>query len=177
VAPTGTLPVTWLKNVAQEPINVGDGQVPLFAFGHGLTYPAVPPPGRSARDTLRGESFSGQSGVQLEGCGEPGCGQDVGWITPGDYLYYDDVEFGTTSPLELAARIASDQSSGTMEARLDRLDGPLVASMPASPTGGWTAWITRTVPLAAPVTGRHRLYLVFTGPGEDFVNLEWFRFL
>ncbi|MFI6515924.1 glycoside hydrolase family 3 protein [Spirillospora sp. NPDC050679] len=36
--PTGKLPVTWMRSVDQQPINVGDGKRPLFPFGHGLTY-------------------------------------------------------------------------------------------------------------------------------------------
>ncbi|SDB87102.1 beta-glucosidase [Sanguibacter gelidistatuariae] len=39
VDPTGTLPVSWPATADQEPINVGDGQVPLFAFGAGLVGP------------------------------------------------------------------------------------------------------------------------------------------
>lgn len=38
VHPTGTLPVTWMSSVNQEPINDGDGQTPLFRYGFGLTY-------------------------------------------------------------------------------------------------------------------------------------------
>jgi beta-glucosidase len=34
---TGKLPVTWPTNLAQEPINVGDGKTGLFPFGFGLT--------------------------------------------------------------------------------------------------------------------------------------------
>ncbi|WP_200207052.1 glycoside hydrolase family 3 protein [Micromonospora coerulea] len=36
--PTGKLPMTWMNAVSQQPINAGDGQVPLFAQGYGLTY-------------------------------------------------------------------------------------------------------------------------------------------
>jgi beta-glucosidase len=36
--PTGKLPVTWMSSAAQQPINRGDGQTPLFPFGYGLTY-------------------------------------------------------------------------------------------------------------------------------------------
>jgi beta-glucosidase len=37
--PTGKLPFTWPRSMAQMPINVGDpGYDPLFAFGYGLTY-------------------------------------------------------------------------------------------------------------------------------------------
>ncbi|NNE10961.1 MAG: glycoside hydrolase family 3 protein [Ilumatobacter sp.] len=36
---TGTLPITWPRDMAQIPINVGDATYdPLFAYGHGLTY-------------------------------------------------------------------------------------------------------------------------------------------
>ncbi|MFG3684843.1 glycoside hydrolase family 3 C-terminal domain-containing protein [Micromonospora sp. NPDC047740] len=37
-APTGKLPMTWMNSVGQQPINAGDGQVPLFPQGFGLTY-------------------------------------------------------------------------------------------------------------------------------------------
>ncbi|RQW89262.1 beta-glucosidase [Micromonospora globispora] len=37
-APTGALPMTWMNSVSQQPINAGDGQVPLFPQGYGLTY-------------------------------------------------------------------------------------------------------------------------------------------
>lgn len=39
VKPTGMLPFTWPRTVAQVPINVGDATYdPLFPYGHGLTY-------------------------------------------------------------------------------------------------------------------------------------------
>ncbi|MCI4065965.1 glycoside hydrolase family 3 C-terminal domain-containing protein [Micromonospora sp. R77] len=37
-APTGKLPMTWMNSVSQQPINAGDGQLPLFPQGFGLTY-------------------------------------------------------------------------------------------------------------------------------------------
>lgn len=39
VDPTGTLPVSWPVSAEQQPVNVGDGQVPLFEFGAGLVGP------------------------------------------------------------------------------------------------------------------------------------------
>ena len=36
--PTGRLPVTWMRDASQQPINRGDGKRPLFPFGYGLTY-------------------------------------------------------------------------------------------------------------------------------------------
>ncbi|WP_066460763.1 glycoside hydrolase family 3 protein [Sanguibacter suarezii] len=39
VDPTGTLPMSWPASAEQQPINVGDGQVPLFDLGAGLVGP------------------------------------------------------------------------------------------------------------------------------------------
>lgn len=38
VAPTGRLPVTWMRRASQEPVNAGDGRKGLFPLGYGLTY-------------------------------------------------------------------------------------------------------------------------------------------
>jgi beta-glucosidase len=40
--PTAKLPVTWMRSVSQQPINVGDGKPALFAYGFGLSYPGRP---------------------------------------------------------------------------------------------------------------------------------------
>ncbi|MFJ1602384.1 glycoside hydrolase family 3 N-terminal domain-containing protein [Streptomyces sp. NPDC088253] len=42
-APTGKLPVTWMKSASQEPINDGDGKAALFPYRYGLTYDATNP--------------------------------------------------------------------------------------------------------------------------------------
>ncbi|MFF0306255.1 glycoside hydrolase family 3 N-terminal domain-containing protein [Streptosporangium sp. NPDC004379] len=42
VKPTGKLPMTWMSDVSQQPINDGDGKTPLFPYGHGLTYRDTP---------------------------------------------------------------------------------------------------------------------------------------
>ncbi|QIJ65480.1 glycoside hydrolase family 3 N-terminal domain-containing protein [Streptomyces sp. JB150] len=43
-APTGKLPMTWMRSASQQPINDGDGKSPLFPYGHGLTYGTNPDP-------------------------------------------------------------------------------------------------------------------------------------
>ncbi|MFJ3441415.1 glycoside hydrolase family 3 N-terminal domain-containing protein [Streptomyces sp. NPDC086081] len=43
-APTGKLPMTWMRSASQQPINDGDGKSPLFPYGHGLTYGTDPDP-------------------------------------------------------------------------------------------------------------------------------------
>jgi beta-glucosidase len=54
-APSGRLPVTWMRSADQQPINDGDGKPALFPYGFGLTYagpgPTAPPTGPTAPPT------------------------------------------------------------------------------------------------------------------------------
>jgi hypothetical protein len=102
----------------------------------------------------------------------------VGYITPGDWLAYDNVDFGAASPATVSTRIASGATvSGTIQYRLDSTTGPIVASVPVNPTGGWQSWTTAVTTLSGSATGVHRLYLTFTGTaGSDFTNINWFQF-
>ncbi|MFE6281703.1 glycoside hydrolase family 3 N-terminal domain-containing protein [Streptomyces sp. NPDC057877] len=43
-APTGKLPVSWMRSASQQPVNDGDGKSPLFPYGHGLTYDGTTDP-------------------------------------------------------------------------------------------------------------------------------------
>jgi beta-glucosidase len=172
--PTGKLPVTWPRSAAQEPINAGDGQTPLFPLGAGKAFPAT----QRADRIIGAAYYDDQRGTLLERCTDTGCGQDVGWITPGDYVAYADVDFGTTSATAVLTRMASGAgATGTIEYRLDSPAGPRIATVPVDDTGGWQMWHSRTVRLERAVTSVHRLYVTFTGPaGQDIVNLNWFQF-
>jgi beta-glucosidase len=171
--PTGTLPVTWMNSVSQQPINDGDGKAALFPLGFGLHYPTT----RDPYSVVQAESYSGQQGVRFQATTDTGGGQNAGWIATGDYLYYDDVAFGTTSAARVVSRIASGATSGgTISYRLDSTTGPVVATVNVTPTGGWQNWTSLTSTVSG-ATGTHRLYLTFTGATTaDFVNVNWFQF-
>jgi beta-glucosidase len=176
VAPTGTLPMSWMSGAAQQPVNDGDGKAPLFGYGFGLTYGTTPP--RSALNQLQAESYDTQSGTQLETTTDTGGGQNVGYIAPGDWLAYNQIDFGSASPASVTTRLASGASSGTIQYRLDSTTGPVIATVPVTPTGGWQTWTSVSTPLSAAATGVHQLYLTFTGTaGTDFVNLNWLQFV
>ncbi|GIH05028.1 hypothetical protein Rhe02_30950 [Rhizocola hellebori] len=174
-APTGKLPMTWMSSASQQPINDGDGKAPLFAYGFGLSYGTTQPP-PSAFSQIQAESYTTQSGTQLETTTDTGGGQDVGHIAPGDNLAYN-LAFGSTSPATVVTRIASGATvSGTIQYRLDSTTGPIIASVPVSSTGGWQNWISATTTLSGSATGDHLVYLTFTGTGGDFVNINWLQF-
>jgi beta-glucosidase len=175
VQPTGKLPMTWMSSASQQPINNGDGKTPLFPYGFGLGYTSNPPP--SAYSVVQAEAFNAQSGTQTETTSDTGGGQDVGFITPGDSLAYD-LDFGGTSPGSVTTRLASGATgSGTIQYRLDSTTGPVIATVPVSPTGGWQTWRSTSATLSGSVTGVRRVYLTFTGTaGADLVNLNWLQF-
>jgi beta-glucosidase len=101
----------------------------------------------------------------------------VGWIAPGDWLAYDNVDFGSTSAVSVTTRVASGTSAtGTLQYRLDSTTGPIIASVPLSSTGGWQSWTSRVTTLSGSATGVHRVFLTFTGTGGDLTNINWFQF-
>lgn len=172
--PTGRLPLTWMRDESQQPINDGDGQDALFGYGYGLGYPAS----QDAYDYIGAVYYDDQRGTRIEACVDSGCGRNLAYLAAGDHVGYADVDFGSSPPVALETRVASGAPvTGAVEYRLDSPTGPLFARVDVSGTGGWQDWTTATVP-TEPVTGVHDVYLVFTGPtGSDFVNLNWLRFL
>jgi beta-glucosidase len=171
--PTGKLPMTWMNSVSQQPINDGDGKVPLFPLGFGLSYGG----GRDAYAVTQAESYSGQTGVLLEATTDTGGGQNVGWIAPGDSMFYTSVNFGSASPVSVTTRRASGApDSGTIQYRLDSATGPIIASVAVSNTGGWQTWGSVTTNLTGAATGTRTLYVTFVGSGGDFANINWFQF-
>ncbi len=71
-------------------------------------------------------------------------GQNVGFINNGDYIAFNNVNFGTTGPTQFYARVATT-AGGNIEIRLDSLTGTLVGTCPVTSTGGWQTWATQIV--------------------------------
>jgi beta-glucanase (GH16 family) len=142
------------------------------------TPPTTPPGGSvSAYSTIQAEAFNGQNGVQTEACSEGG--QNLSHLGNGDWARYDRVDFGSTSPRDFVARVASGAAggvSGLVEVRIDSPTSAPIGSFAVGNTGGWQSW--RSVPgNVGAVTGTHTVYVTFSsGQPSDFVNLNWFTF-
>ncbi|NDI36482.1 carbohydrate-binding protein [Chengkuizengella sediminis] len=123
------------------------------------------------------ENFNSMSGIQTESTSDTGGGLNVGWTDDGDYISFNDVEFGDgDGATGIEARVASESDGGTLEIRLDSTDGTLVGSVDINNTGGWQSWVTNTTSISN-ATGTHDVYFVFTGgSGEGIGNLNWFKF-
>ncbi|MDX3189600.1 beta-1,3-glucanase family protein [Streptomyces sp. MN03-5084-2B] len=174
VGPTGAQPVDGhLQDPAPTSWTVALGP----GAGGGTTPPGSG--GTSAYSTIQAEAYNAQSGTQNESCADTGGGVDVGWIANGDWLKYARVDFGSSSPNQFVARLASGAAagvSGAIRARLDSATGPVIAEIDFGNNGGWQQWQTVPANVVAPATGVHDLYLTFSGSASDFVNVNWFTF-
>jgi len=143
------------------------------------TAPTTAPTGttRDAYSQIQAESFNAQSGTTTETCSEGG--QDVGYIANGDWLQYNNVNFGTGGVKDFLARVASGAGSGVsglVEVRLDSRSNAPIGSFALANTGGWQTW-TSIPGNVSNVTGTHTVYLTFTsGQPADFVNVNWIQF-
>ncbi|SFF68139.1 Carbohydrate binding module (family 6) [Actinacidiphila alni] len=176
VGPTGAAPVDG---------HIQDGAPTSWtiALGPGAGSGTTPPPGgggTGAYGTIQAESYSAQSGTQTESCTDSGGGQDVGYISGGDWLKYSGVDFGSSSPAQFVARLASGAAagvSGAIQVRIDGTGGTKIAEIDFGNNGGWQNWQTVPANVTGSVTGKHDVYLVFSsGSGADFVNINWFTF-
>ncbi|WP_067507951.1 carbohydrate-binding protein [Actinoplanes sp. TFC3] len=154
--------------------------VAVYSKGGGGTDPATPPPTGGTRDafsTIEAESYDAASAVIKEASSEGG--QNVGAIGNGDWLQFNNVNFGTGGVRDFLARVASGAAggvSGLVEVRLDSRSNAPIGSFSLASTGGWQSW--RSVPgNVTGVSGTHTVYLTFiSGQGADFVNVNWIQF-
>ncbi|MCJ8014730.1 carbohydrate-binding protein [Paenibacillus sp. KQZ6P-2] len=119
---------------------------------------------------VEAESYADKKGSFTKEVSSEG-GFNLTAISNGDYAVYKNVDLkkGAT---KFEARIAAKNRGGNIEVRLDRLDGPLVATLNVPSTGGWQNWETLSTNLSG-ASGVHDVYLVFTAG----YNLNWFRFV
>lgn len=151
--------------------NPSGGFVDVDSFTFSDTLPPTPP--RSAYLRTEAEDSSGQSGTQTESCSEGGL--DVGWIENGDYLVYENVDFGGGA-MSFNARVASNTSGGNIELYLDSLTGTRIGTCAVPNTGGWQTWAARSCPVSS-TAGIHSLYLRFTGGSGYLLNINWWQFI
>jgi xylan 1,4-beta-xylosidase len=103
-------------------------------------------------------------------------------IENGDWALYPGVEFGGNAdypkaPDSFAVVASSDTSGGTIEVWLDSIDtGEKIAECSISSTGDWETFEVFTSAVNS-VSGRHDVYLKFTGGEGELFRLQWLKFL
>lgn len=130
------------------------------------------PAEQSAYSRIEAESYSSQSGIQTETCTEGG--NNVGYVENGDYAVYKNVDFGSGAE-GFTARVASAASGGNIEIRLDSATGPVIGICPVTSTGDWQTYTDVNCSVSG-ATGKHNVYLIFTGESGYLFNINWFIF-
>jgi len=125
---------------------------------------------RNAREKIQAEGYDGQSGTRK--------GRTVvGYLSAGDYLRFDGVDFGNGSLKTFRTRLSvgAGWEGKRIELRLGSPTGKLVGSLTTQSTGDWANYQDQTSTLTSKVTGVQTLYLVFAG-GEGVASIDCFRF-
>ncbi len=122
---------------------------------------------------MEAESYDSQSGIQNVTCDEGT--EAVGYTENGDYIVFQNVDFGSSGAGSFQARVSSDTEGGNIEIRLDSITGPLAGTCPVKGTGGWQVFTDAKCGLNG-VSGKHDVYLKFTGGSGYLFNLNWFTF-
>jgi hypothetical protein len=164
---------------AAAPASPAPEPEPSTAATSTATSTAPQKPGIDAYALIQAEAASGQQGTEFQDTEDEGGGQNAGWISNGDWLRFDDVDFGDTPATTFAARVASDvgdDRGGRMEIRIDSPGNEPVGVLEVTDTDGWQTWQSRATDIR-PTTGRHTVFVTFAGEGDtEFMNLNYFAF-
>jgi glucosylceramidase len=135
---------------------------------------STPPVAATAQ--IQGSSFATESGLETENTGDSPGAYDLGYISPGAYAVYENVDFGN-SVSEVSVRTASAGNGGTATFYLDSMTSAPIATVNLPVTGGWQTW-TNASAIVSGASGVHNLYVVFGGGGASasISNVNWFQF-
>ena len=116
--------------------------------------------------------FAAQHGIQTADCSEGG--KCIGWIEQGDWVRYDQVDFGHRSE-QIEIRCASPTGGGKIELRLDKPDGELIGTCTVKDTGDWQSWSSFKAKIKS-VSGVKAICLVFKGSQQVYAPDDqlWF---
>ena len=123
----------------------------------------------NAFSQIEAESYSSLSASTIKKVDVSG-GYGLGYINPGDFVVYNNVNFGSTGASSFKARIAT-QNNTTIQIRSGSSTGTLLGTLSISSTGNYNTYQEMSCSVTS-VTGVHNLYLVF----GNAVNIDWFTF-
>jgi peptidoglycan/xylan/chitin deacetylase (PgdA/CDA1 family) len=126
---------------------------------------------RNAFSTLEAEDFSDLGSSTIEIIGTGGGGSGIGYIENGDYVVYNNVDFGNGATSFKALVASGADTTTNIQLRAGSPTGTLLGTLAIKSTGGWNTYMEQSCNVNN-ITGVNDLYLVFTGP----VNIDSFTF-
>ncbi|WP_212735446.1 glycosyl hydrolase family 95 catalytic domain-containing protein [Herbidospora galbida] len=124
--------------------------------------------GGGTSQTVEGEAFTSQSGVQPAGHATASGGQTVGYIDNGDWAAYSQVS--TSGLRTFSARVSSGGPGGTITVRAGSPTGTVLGSVAVAPTGSWDTFTTVSTTLTG--SGSGPLHLVFSGGSGSLLDVD-----
>ncbi len=122
---------------------------------------------------IEAEDYAIANGIELETCNDLGGGFNIGYLDPGDKIYYE-VNVEATAEYDIQYRIASESTAGRLKMTLVDQGGleTEIETLSFPITGGWQTW--NTVTSSAYIEeGSYTLVLeVIAAP----FNLNWILF-
>lgn len=112
--------------------------------------------------TIEAESASAMQGVQA-------VNDAIGFVDDGDWLAYEGVNFGVGVD-SLEVHLATPNTGGQLELRLDSDTGPLLGTLTVASTGDWNTMLGQRVSLTR-TTGVRRVVLVAKARA-DVANID-----
>ena len=105
-------------------------------------------------------------------------GDNIGGVKPGTWVKYSSVNFsGKAGLVQIRYAAQERDAGGTIQVRLDALDGPVIAELEAPVTGSnWNNYVTIKGILKEYVEGVYDVYLCFSGSKSYVANVDWFQF-
>lgn len=93
-------------------------------------------------------------------------------IGEGDYIKVREVDFGTEGARAFTARVKGT-GGGTLSVYADN---PKATALATLTVGATTGWSDLSAELASTLTGKHDLYFVFSGTGDDLMQFDCWQF-
>jgi hypothetical protein len=127
----------------------------------------------NAFDRIEAENFDSRYGSVRNDAANAD-GDYIGWIQNGDYIVFNDVDFGSGAD-KLEIRASSAGHGGKVEVMTDNVKSPPAGVATITNTGSWESWKTITCSIDR-INGRHKLILKFTGDDDILYKINWFKF-
>ncbi|MEZ0314136.1 MAG: carbohydrate-binding protein [Myxococcota bacterium] len=182
-APVGVLTVAstgaWTSFGAQSaPLSVVTGVHDLYlkvvggsGAGNITTFTFAADPslgGRDAFGVIDATDIDGQSGIT-------DFGGYIGSLDGGDWVRYDDINFGSgATQWRAKVSVPAEYAGQKLELRLDGTATPVVGTLTLAGTGGWTTFVEQVTPVSG-VAGIHDLYVKAVG-ASGVANIAAFTF-
>jgi len=144
-----------------------DGSIPVM----NMTRTGVAPVGTlNPYERVEAETMAWSYGVKTT---QDGGDVYVTSVGDGDYIKVREVDFATTGAASLVVR-AKGTGGGTLKVYADnpRSATPLATLQVEAATD----WQELTARLDATLTGKHDLYFMFSGTGDDMMQLDYWQF-